>query len=315
MPTRRPSRSTRSRAGAPAPRASTGRARRNASQGRTLGPAPQTADRRRLRPSGSAASQQRRSLLRPLVLGVLALLLGLGISAALRGCDLGQTQKSPYDWSNLDTSGTYFAYKEDGKVVSAVGVDVSDHQGQIDWNTVAQSGVSFALVRVGNRGTTEGGLFEDSRYRQNIQGAQEAGLIVGAYFFSQATTPQEAEEEAQFVKELLSGIELSGPVAFDLEVTPRSRVEGLTQAQATACARAFCQEVASLGTGPLIYGNSNDLELFEQELLDDYPLWYAQYQTRQPSCTLPFIMWQYTESGQVPGISTPTDLNLLMKAS
>ena len=315
MPTRRPPHSTRFRAGAPASRASAGRTRRNTPQDRALRPAPKPAAGRKRRSSGTATSPQRPSLVRPLLLGVLALLLGLGISAALRGCDLGQTQKSPYDWSNLDTSGTYFAYKEDGKVVSAVGVDVSDHQGQIDWNAVAQSGVSFALVRVGNRGTTEGGLFEDSRYRQNIQGAQEAGLTVGAYFFSQATTPQEAKEEAQFVKDLLNGIELSGPVAFDLEVTPGSRVEGLTQTQATACARAFCQEVASMGTGPLIYGNSSDLELFDQELLGDYPLWYAQYQTRQPSCTLPFIMWQYTESGQVPGIGTPTDLNLLMKAS
>lgn len=223
--------------------------------------------------------------------------------------------QSPYDWSNLNTSSAYYAYSENGKVVSAVGVDVSDHQGQIDWNAVAQSGVRFALVRVGNRGTTEGGLFEDERYRENIQGAQAAGLTVGAYFFSQATTVQEAQEEARFVKERLSGLELTGPVAFDLEITPGSRVEGLTQTQATACARAFCQEAASLGTGPMIYGNSADLELYDQKLLSDYPLWFAQYQTESPACTLPFLIWQYTDSGQVPGIATPVDLNLLMKAS
>lgn len=242
---------------------------------------------------------------------VLAVALGLAAANALRSCSTAQ--KSPYDWANLSTNGSFYAYTENGQVVSSVGVDVSDHQGQIDWNAVAQSGVEFAFVRVGRRGTTEGSLYADKRYRENIQQAQQAGLTVGAYFFSQATTEDEARQEAAYLRQLLEGLELTGPVAFDLEVTPDSRISNLTQKQASACARAFCQEVADLGTGPILYGNKQDLQLFDRDLLRTYPIWYAEYHTAAPASTLPFTYWQYTESGQVPGISTPVDVNLRMK--
>ena len=122
---------------------------------------------------------------------------------------------SPYDWSGLERSGDRLAFRENGEVRSQLGVDVSDHQGAIDWSAVASDGVDFAFVRVGNRGYTEGALYADTRYAENIDNATSAGLDVGAYFFSQAVSVEEAREEAEFVLRLLAGRYLALPVAYD----------------------------------------------------------------------------------------------------
>ena len=109
------------------------------------------------------------------------------------------------------------SYERDGLLAKA-GIDVSFYQGEIDWQAVAADGVDFALIRLGYRGYTEGGLFLDSFYKANIQGALEAGLEVGVYFFSQAITPQEGMEEAQFVLDALADCDITYPVVFDLSL-------------------------------------------------------------------------------------------------
>ena len=136
-------------------------------------------------------------------LAAVTLLGSLGLMTACSGGDAAepavQAYVSPYDWSGLERSGDRLAFRQDGEVRSQLGVDVSDHQGAIDWNAVAGDGIDFAFVRVGNRGYTEGALYADARYAENIEGATSAGLNVGAYFFSQATSVEEAREEADFV--------------------------------------------------------------------------------------------------------------------
>ena len=139
-------------------------------------------------------------------LTAVALLGSLGFRAACGPEDAAepaaQAYVSPYDWSGLERSGDRLAFRENGEVRSQFGVDVSDHQGAIDWSAVASDGVDFAFVRVGNRGYTEGALYADARYAENIDNATSAGLDVGAYFFSQAVTVEEAREEAEFVLRL-----------------------------------------------------------------------------------------------------------------
>ena len=110
-----------------------------------------------------------------------------------------------YDAANLNQmeNGEY-QYLQDGVVVSRKGIDVSRHQGAIDWNLVAGDGVEFAFIRVGYRGYGSGKMVEDEYFQDNIQGAIQAGIKVGVYFYSQAISREEVLEEAEFVLEKIA---------------------------------------------------------------------------------------------------------------
>ena len=193
------------------------------------------------------------------------------------------------------------------------GIDVSSYQGEIDWEAVAADGVNFAMIRLGYRGYTEGGLWMDSRFEENIRGALEAGLEVGVYFFSQAITPGEAEEEAEFVLEALEGYELAYPVAFDWEpITPgkEARTDALDGETLTQCAAAFCRRVSQAGYVPQIYFNKElGYLVYDLAELKDWSFWLAEYDTA-PDFYYGFDLWQYTHTGSVAGIQGNVDRNL-----
>ncbi len=195
---------------------------------------------------------------------------------------------------------------------SKLGVDVSSHQGSIDWPMVATQGVEFAMIRLGYRGWGNGEIVADERALANLQEAAAAGLQVGAYFYSQAVTPQEALEEARFVMSVLDGMALSMPVVFDWEIFSEDGRNAYVDSQTVnECARVFCEEVRKAGYAPMIYFNLD----VAQRLLDlprlqeaGYGFWLALYM----DMTYPHRvdMWQYTASGLVKGIEGPVDLNL-----
>lgn len=193
------------------------------------------------------------------------------------------------------------------------GVDVSEHQLDIDWKQVAASGVDYAYIRVGWRGYTEGGLFEDAYFERNIQGALDAGLHVGVYMFSQAVTVQEAIEEADFVLERIGKYNVTLPVVFDWEKieAAEARSHGLTMELRTDCARAFCETVKSAGYVPCVYFNRN-LGYYGYDLtrLTDYEFWFSLPESRFPNFYYACDMWQYSFTETVPGIAEPTDMNL-----
>lgn len=200
------------------------------------------------------------------------------------------------------------------------GVDVSDHQQVIDWAKVKESGISFAIIRVGYRGFTEGGLVADEQFEANIQGALENGIDVGVYFFSQAMTVKEAQEEADYVLERVEGYPLAYPVVFDWEYITHAaegvvpRTEDATSAQITAFTKAFCERIEENGYIPAYYTNKNmAYDAFDLQILADYDFWLAEY-TKAPSFFYDFQMWQYTDSGVVPGIPVEVDLNLCFKS-
>ena len=197
---------------------------------------------------------------------------------------------------------------------SQLGVDVSDHQGAIDWSAVASDGVDFAFVRVGNRGYTEGALYADTRYAENIDNATSAGLDVGAYFFSQAVSVEEAREEAEFVLRLLAGRYLALPVAYDHEPVAdgAGRANNMDRETLTACARAFCERLEQGGYETMIYGNSGDMARYDRADLGGRPVWFAEYDAAEPHAQFDFAIWQYTNGGSVAGIDTAVDLNLLL---
>ena len=192
---------------------------------------------------------------------------------------------------------------------AVMGIDVSRYQGEIDWQQVKAAGVEFVMVRLGNRGIAEGTLHEDPLAGSNLLGAKAAGLKVGAYFYSQALNVAEAEEEAAFALEILDGIQLDMPLAFDWE--QESRTENVDARTLTDCTKAFCAAVEAAGYQPMIYFNSFQAkELLHLRELEDIPWWLAMYDV---TMEFPYRMdmWQYSCTGTVPGISGSVDLNLL----
>lgn len=217
-----------------------------------------------------------------------------------------------YDTNLLVLDGSTMYYN-DPAYAAAIGIDVSSHQGEIDWERVADSGVEFAIIRLGFRGYgQEGTINLDKYFQQNLEGAQRAGLKVGVYFFSQAISVEEAEEEARFVLENLAGASLDYPVVYDWEAVSDSaaRTNGLDASTLTDCAIAFCEAVAREGYTPMIYYNGPvGYTRYQLSRLTDYDVWFAQYAS-QPTMYYDYRIWQYSDSGSVPGIDTRVDMNL-----
>ena len=187
--------------------------------------------------------------------------------------------------------------------------------GAIDWQAVADSGVEFAMIRVGYRGYSQGALQMDERFRENMDGALAAGLDVGVYFFSQATSVLEAEEEADFVLSAIRGYPIKYPVAFDWEFIDgaEARTNGMDGDTVTQCATAFCDLISVAGYTPMVYFNQELGYLFYQlDQLDASQFWLAEYDTK-PDFFYDFEMWQYTHTGAVPGIQGNVDLNLAFR--
>ena len=203
------------------------------------------------------------------------------------------------------------------------GIDVSAYQNRasanetIDWQAVADDGVEFAMVRVGLRGYSNGALFSDAFYKQNIQGAMEAGIETGVYFFAQAITVEEAIEEADFVLSLLKDQKIDGPVAYDWEMHDSSyRVYGTTPEMATACAIAFCRRIEEAGYDAMVYaGQYVSYMKYDQGALAPYLSWYPEYKSASseklcPTYYYQMDYWQFSSSCTVDGIGGRVDANL-----
>lgn len=197
------------------------------------------------------------------------------------------------------------------------GIDVSEHQGAVDWAAVAGDGIDFAIIRAGYRGYSKGGLFVDNYFFENMNGAIENGLDIGIYFFSQATSAEEAVEEADFlIEEMLS---LYVPETFTLPIfydwesisTDDARTDGLSGDVITECALAFCARLAEAGYTPGVYAYRN-LGYFSYDLprmthltwwvaaLNDYPDFYYKHD-----------FWQYSITGSVDGVDGDVDRNMM----
>lgn len=243
-------------------------------------------------------------------------------AGVLAGCNSEEVAEdpakyvSPYDWSGLMYDGQRLDYFENDTVVSQWGIDVSEHQGEINWQAVATTTVQYVFVRIGNRGATAGALDTDDFFQANALGAAKAGIPLSAYFFSQSLTEDEAREEAEFALNALRVMEVQGVsfqyVAYDHEMVQidGARANDLTPEQFSANAKAFCEVVAKNGYEPMIYGNQADLLRLTPEVRRTYPLWLAEYDVMAPTAPFDFALWQYSNAGIVPGIEHPVDLNL-----
>lgn len=203
-----------------------------------------------------------------------------------------------------------------------IGIDVARYQGTIDWAQVAASGIDFAMVRVGYRADTSREIVADSNAQYNMQEAQRNGIKVGAYFFSTATTTEEAKAEADWVADYISRYQITYPVAYDCEGfdQPGSAQYNLTNAQRTDIAIAFLQEIYNRGYTPMFYASMGELsgnaKWDTTRIESTYRIWVSQYpavpypETSASSYSGTHAMWQYTNRGTVAGIGRPVDVNV-----
>lgn len=196
------------------------------------------------------------------------------------------------------------------------GIDVSKYQGDIDWAKVALDGIEYAFVRVGYRGYGDSGsLVVDEKLHQNIKGALAQNIKVGAYFFSQAVTKDEAVEEAELVMKELKAYEITYPVAVYIEKIEdqTARQDKLSKEKRTEICKAFCEKIKEAGYTPMIYGDTKTFtDLIDTDALKDFAFWV--YDTDQDKAmAYETAIWQYSHEGKVSGISTETNLSVSYK--
>ena len=205
-----------------------------------------------------------------------------------------------------------------------VGIDVSKHNGNIDWKQVKNSGIDFAIIRAGFRGYgTEGTLNEDPLFIQNMQGAISNGIEVGVYFYSQAINEAEAIQEAEMTIRMIKdngfGNDITFPVIIDCEASS-GRGDKISIEQRTKNIIAFCERIKQEGYKTMLYSNKNWLEEYiDMSKLSEYDIWLAHYTGTTDPVNNPssykgtYHIWQYTSSGSVPGINTNVDINIAYK--
>lgn len=194
------------------------------------------------------------------------------------------------------------------------GIDVSKWNKEIDWESVKAAGVDFVIIRCGYRGSKTGALVEDPYFKKNVEGAEAAGLKVGIYFFTQATTEIEAVEEASMALMLCRNYKLALPIFIDTEgAGGNGRADGLGVETRTAVCEAFCRTIDNSGFNAGVYASKNWFtNNLNTENLSDYTIWLAQY-SRAATYDGRYDLWQYTSAGTIDGIETRVDLNMCYK--
>lgn len=208
------------------------------------------------------------------------------------------------------------------------GIDVSKWDSTINWTKVRNAGTDFAFIRVGYRGYGNGAVYADPTYETNIAGANQAGVPAGVYFYSQATTVAEAQEEARYCIEKVRNYRIQMPIVMDLEFaenrrgyTGRLYAKKLSKSAQTKICLAFCNTVRSAGYTPMIYANAYMLNEHTNAstLSAACKIWMASFpttKTNQPSTIIystkytgDYDVWQYSEWGNVAGIAPVIDCN------
>lgn len=221
-------------------------------------------------------------------------------------------KQNPLQVENLNIleNGEY-QYLTDGQVTSHKGIDVSSHQGKIDWEAVAADGVEFAIIRAAFRGYGTGKLVEDTEFERNIEGAIDAGIKVGVYVFSQAITADEIMEEAQLVLKKIEPYEITCPVVFDVEkVSGAGRMNALSVQDRTDLTLLFLRTIENAGYKPMVYHNTEmGALMIDLSKLEEYDKWYASY-SDQMFYPYEYKIWQYSDKGRVNGIDSDVDMNI-----
>ena len=216
-------------------------------------------------------------------------------------------------WQNID--GLQYYFDGNGKLSSCTMIDVSTYNGDIDWNAVKAAGVDYAIIRVGYRGYGTARLVQDRRFEQNMRGAINAGIRVGAYIVTQAVNTEEAIEEASFIVEKCRGYNVTLPLAIDVEWAGNSYEEGransISASTRTDVINAFARTVMNSGYAAMAYANKDWFEnkIYSGNLFSSCKIWLAQYRNTEYTYGGRVNMWQYTSKGRVDGINGDVDIS------
>ncbi len=230
---------------------------------------------------------------------------------------LDSLAKNDYTENNLSIlENGELQYFEDEALISHKGIDVSKHNGNIDWTKVAADGVEFAFIRVGNRGYgSEGKLLEDTMFDTNAAGANRAGVPIGVYFYTQAINEQELLEEVDLVLRKIAPYKVECPVVFDVEKVSGAdgRMNSISVEERTRLTKLFCEKIEEAGYTPMIYQNMEmGAMMLDLTQLEEYEKWFAYY-NKDFYYPYAYSIWQYSDSGVVDGIKGNVDLNIAFK--
>lgn len=189
-----------------------------------------------------------------------------------------------------------------------IGIDVSNHQGDIDWETVKNSGVEFVFIRIGFGHNREAKIMEDEKFRQNLEGARNAGLKVGLYFYSYATEIWEAEEQANWIVKTLNGEKIDLPIVFDYETWKSFPTYNINIIDLNKVAKRFLDILHDNGYEGMNYSSKYYLNTIWN--ISEYPTWLAHYVSKT-NYDKDFKAWQFSNTGEVPGINGFVDLDVL----
>lgn len=211
-------------------------------------------------------------------------------------------QSSPVETTSIEEAIAKYRKKD-----TQIGIDVSSWQGTIDWQKVKASGVEFAMLRLGYQADYGGEYTLDREFLHNIEGATAVGLPVGVYFYSCADSVDEARRQAEWVMEQIKDYPVELGIAYDWEEWNDFNRAGISFYTLQSSADAFLSAVEAASYRGLLYGSKNYLEKFWQG--NHYAVWLAQYYD-YPTYSRDFALWQFTDTGAVPGISGAVDLNV-----
>lgn len=223
-------------------------------------------------------------------------------------------KKNTFDFTNMEDKAGLKRYMENGRKTSYVGVDISKHTGKIYFPSLKAAGVDYVMIRLGSRGYSTGQITLDENFKENIEGAIEAQLDVGVYFYSQAISQDEAIQEANFVVQNLEPYrgKVKYPIAFNMGFVSndKSRIEGLSREDKTTVTVSFLEGIKAAGYVPMVYGDKEWL-LKEVDLtkLQDFDVWLSQEEDI-PDYPYLYSMWQYDTDGVLNGIDGGADLNI-----
>lgn len=220
--------------------------------------------------------------------------------------------KHEYDFTKLVCQSELMRYYVDGRQVAFVGADISKYQDYVDFVRLKKSGIDFVMLRVGARGYGTGQLLMDEYFQDNIKRASDAGLQIGLYFFSQAITTEEAEEEAELVLSSIGEYAVTYPIAIDMEMVQNdtARIDQLSREERTKITKHFLETIEKAGYKSMIFGNKEWLiKKIDLSKLTDYDVWLSQ-PGDLPDYPYQFTMWQYSNSASVDGIAGYANLNI-----
>ena len=222
--------------------------------------------------------------------------------------------KNTFDTKWLKKKGEFYYTKKGAPYKVVNGVDISRHQGEVDFELLKKNGYEFVILRLAYRryGYESGNLVKDENFDRYYEDAKKAGFKIGVYVYSQAINDEEALEEAKIVIDNLTPDMLDLPVVYDPEFVfyDEARTDEVAEEVFCRNTELFFDEVEKAGFKTMLYANLMwKFFVFTPEILNKYEMWFAQY-SKKPTSPYKYTFWQYSGGSKIDGVENPCDMNV-----